>query len=142
MARTDSMIESASEFIRLRESEQPEQQHRATHDFVSDDVWFEVLRERPDLAEWVAVNKTVSLTMLRHLAISPDVRVRYSVAMKRKLDGQLFDLLSRDEDESVRSCIAWNRKAPLPILERLSVDESPLVAKAAQERLSARRGGQ
>ena len=55
------MMESASEFVRLRTSENPVEYHRAAHDVASDEVWAEVITSYPEMAEWVAHNKTISL---------------------------------------------------------------------------------
>jgi hypothetical protein len=129
------MIESAGEFVRLRTSQIPEEYNRAAHDEASEAVWLELVERHPEMREWVAHNKTVPLEILRRLAIDQDVRVRWTVAGKRKLDEVLFAQLARDEDETVRYRIAVNAKTPRHIREALTRDPAALVADAARERL-------
>src|SRR6476469_8558350 len=117
------MIRSASEFIRLRKNNDP----RATHEEAPEEVWMEVLRIHPESGEWVALNKTVPLSILKLLAADSDARVRFIVAMKRKCDHDLFQLLASDQDETVRSRVAYNPKAPKDILQQLKTDPSALV---------------
>jgi hypothetical protein len=88
---------------------------------------------------WVIRNKTVPLSVLHHLAGHPDPRIRWEVATKRKLDVELFALLSQDDDETVRRRVALNRNAPKHLLERLANDDSDWVAEAARERLGSKR---
>lgn len=57
------------------------------------------------------------------------------MAEKRKLSESLFEVLSSDECEVVRQRIAYNKKAPFEIIEKLSCDPSELVRKAAIKRL-------
>jgi hypothetical protein len=129
------MISSAKEFVELRTSKVPEHQRRAVYDSASEEVWFEVLSKFPEMTVWVICNKTVPLRVLRHLASHPDPHVRWTVATKRKLDDGLFDILSRDSDARVRERVAYNRKTPRHILERLVRDESEHVAEIAHRRL-------
>lgn len=134
------MIESAQEFVRLRTSEDASEQSRATHDCAPEQVWFDVLRQYPDMAVWVVRNKTVPLSVLRVVARHADRQVRWAVASKRKLDAGLFAELATDEDDVVRKRIALNRKVPRSLLEQLAEDPSPLVRDAARERLCEGRG--
>jgi hypothetical protein len=76
------MIESAEEFRRLRESENPEEYGRAAHDEAPIEVWLEVIRRWPDMCFWVAQNKSVPLEVLETLANDPDWRVRDMVSRK------------------------------------------------------------
>ena len=89
----------------------------------------------PDLKIWVAHNKTVPLSILRVLARDCDPRVRKSVAAKRKLDPELFDLLSADEDSTVRASITYNSKVPLVVLKRLLADREAWIRDIAAEKL-------
>ena len=128
------MIQTAEEFVRLRKSKDPLEYRRAAYEAAPVSVWQDVVHRFPDMRTWVAHNKTVPLQILGLLARDEDTRVRYSVAMKRKLSQELFELLSRDPDEAVRACIARNKKAPSEILDRLSRDPSRLVREAVAER--------
>jgi hypothetical protein len=132
------MIESAEEFVRLRTSTIPEEYRRAAHEAAAEGVWDDVLERFPEMTEWVIHNKTVPLDILRRLSTSPDSRVRWSVAIKRKLDRALFEALAQDEDENVRHAIVWNRKTPPDIVEKLASDSSLFVATAAQEKIALR----
>lgn len=129
------MIHSAKEFIELRNSSNPEEYYRATHETANEDIWLEVLKDYPEMTKWVIHNKTVPLSILRILAKSVDSDIRRDVARKRKLDNELFELLSQDEDEYVRGSLARNQKTPKYILEKLVADPSEYVAEIAKERL-------
>ncbi len=116
------MIPSAPEFARLRLSDRPEEQHRATHDFADEAIWHDVIAQYPELKCWVVRNKTIAHEILRRLAQDEDPSIRREVASKRKLEKTLFEQLSRDPDESVRRAIAINAKCPADILERLILE--------------------
>jgi hypothetical protein len=109
------MIRDATEFVGLRMSSDLAEQARATHDAADDEVWRDVIVHHPDLKIWVVRNKTVSLAILRMLAIDPDPRVRREVARKRKLDDALFAALAADTDEAVRFTLLTNSKCPAHI---------------------------
>ena len=131
------MIGSADEFQRLRTSDDPDQQRRATHDEAPLSVWRDVVARFPELRFWVAQNKTVPGEVLAELAADPDARVRSMVAAKRKLAPALQLQLAADPDEGVRQRIAWNSRATRAALELLVRDPWPLVAERARARLAA-----
>ncbi len=109
------MIMSADEFARLRLSDDPAEQARATHEAVVNlTIWQDVMTNYPDLKIWVVRNKTVPLEILRLLATDPDPRVRREVAGKRKVDHALFLQLMADPDESVRFA-ARNNASHMPM---------------------------
>lgn len=62
------MIESAEECVRLRTSDNQEDYLRAAHDEASVTVWYEVTENCPDMAFWIAQNKTVPYELLELLA--------------------------------------------------------------------------
>lgn len=132
------MIESAEEFVRLRNSADPSLYQRAAHEEAPLRVWRDVIERFPEMRTWVAHNKTVPLPILRVLAVDPDERVRSMVAMKRKLDRELFELLSHDPAETIRAGLTSNRRLPLDILQHLATDESSFVRAAAASRLGGR----
>ncbi len=106
------MISSAEEFARLRVSDDPAEQARATHEAANEKIWRAVVTDHPDLKIWVARNKSVQLEILRLLAADADPCVRREVAAKRKLDFALFAALAKDHDESVRRAVALNANCP------------------------------
>ncbi|MBL9148356.1 MAG: HEAT repeat domain-containing protein [Phycisphaerae bacterium] len=131
------MIESAEEFRRLRESDDPDEYRRAACDSAPPAVWRDVLARFPELREWVAHNRTVPHEVLTELASDPDPRVRWMVAAKRKLAAELQLRLAVDSDEGVRQRIAWNARATRAALERLAGDSWIVVAEHARARLAA-----
>ncbi|ENX04237.1 hypothetical protein F900_00221 [Acinetobacter modestus] len=125
------MINSAEEFILLRNSETRDEYIRAASEDASDLVWIDIISRFPEMREWVAYNKTVPLNILEILARDENESVRAAVAMKRKLSPELFDLLSRDNSEEVRHRIACNKKSPIYILKILANDPIMFVREAA-----------
>lgn len=115
-------IKDAAEFVRLRESELPAEQRRASSEDAPVEVWFEVIRSHPHLRFWVAQNKTVPREVLTTLVADPDARVRAMVARKRALDVVSLEKLADDEDEAVRAAVARNPATPDAILRRLAAD--------------------
>ena len=99
-------INSADEFVRLRESTNPAEYHRAGHEEATLEVWRDVIERYPDMRKWVAYNKTVPLEILATLASDPDWYVRSTVAMKRKLTPDLLDQLAADKSKSIRMQVA------------------------------------
>ncbi len=129
------MIESAEEFVRLRTSENHEEYFRAAHDEAPIKVWHEVIEKYPDMAFWVAQNKTVPYELLELLADHSEDRVRSMVASKNKLKEPLLLKLASDRSDSVRMTIARHKKATLAILMQLTSDVWCEVAKLASERI-------
>jgi hypothetical protein len=134
------MIENADEFVHLRESDDPDLYLRATNDSASVEVWLDVIAKYPDMASWVAHNKTIPVEIMDLLAKSDDVRVRWTIAAKRRCPPALLEVLAGDRDPTVRLRVACNAKVPLPILQRLLQDPWERVVEVAQERLRERGG--
>lgn len=130
------MIESAEEFKRLRESEIPEMYHRAVTERAMLSVWRDVLAKYPEMAFWVAQNKTVPIEVLSDLAGHPDSNVRDMVARKRKIPESLMFLLAKDEDDSVRYALVNNAKVTKAVLTILLEDSWHPVRTRAAERLA------
>src|SRR5689334_2460666 len=80
------MILSAEEFIRLRTSEVQAEYHRAAHEEAPAEVWWDLVRNYPDMKVWVVHNKTVPLSILEALSTDESVAVRGAVARKRSRD--------------------------------------------------------
>jgi hypothetical protein len=130
-------IKSAAEFISLRESENPEEYGRAAQEDALLKVWEEVLSIRPDMAFWVAHNKTVPTEILIILAEDSDPKVRDMVARKRKIPETLQLKLAADIDSSVRHALAFNAKVSKRVLRVLEEDAEEFVREAARGRLAA-----
>lgn len=126
-----SMITSSEDFVQLRAANDP----RANNDEAPEDIWMDVVQNWPEYRFWVAHNKTVPLSVLRHLAHDADPKVRWKVATKRKCDQELFLLLAGDEDETVRARVALNPKTPVEVLRLMEADPSSLVRDALKKRL-------
>jgi hypothetical protein len=94
------MIISAEEFVRLRTSDLPEDQDKASHDFADFSVWIDVIKDHPELKIWVIHNKTIPIEILHLLSKDEDSNVRSAVARKRKIDDAIFNLLATDPDET------------------------------------------
>jgi len=60
------------------------------------------------------------------------------VAMKRKCEPSILELLARDTDERVRERVVFNAKTPVAVLEILAKDPSERIADAAAVRLQSR----
>ncbi|MEL6987711.1 MAG: hypothetical protein AAGK97_07740, partial [Bacteroidota bacterium] len=72
-----------------------------------------VMQRFPELKEWVVYNKTVPKEILYELCIDSDPKLRVAIAMKRKIDNYIFNLLRNDKDESVRVALLNNTKLSL-----------------------------
>lgn len=77
------MIESAEEFVRLRQSSDPEEYRRAAWEEASVETWLDVVERYPEMRSWVAHNKTVPLQILEMLRHDPDEQVQWTVREKR-----------------------------------------------------------
>ena len=130
------MIKSAEEFKRLRESEIQEEYHRAATEKASIEVWNEVLNKYPDLAFWVAQNKTIPLEVLSTLAGNENVDVRCMVARKRKIDDITFEKLKGDIDESVRHALVCNTKLSIEKKQQIKTSDSEWLEKELKEKVA------
>jgi hypothetical protein len=83
LCKTPWVIDSADEFVRLRTSEDQQEQDRASREQASVGTWLEVIERFPEMKEWVAHNKSVPLEILEILRRDPDERVVWRVRHKR-----------------------------------------------------------
>lgn len=128
-------VTSAEEWVRLRSSDDMDEQHRAAWAEAPLEMWLEVIDRFPDMREWVALNKYVPSEVLSVLMLDPDPRVRHFVALRRKLTRPQFEWLAKDADSSIRRMIACNPKTPADVLQKLCADSCDLVRDAAKDRL-------
>lgn len=131
------MIESAEEFKRLRESDIPEEYHKAAHAEADIGVWEAVLQHHKTMAFWVAQNKTVPVEILEKLAKHEDSRVRSMVASKRKIPESLMLTFVSDSSSSVRHSLVNNGKVTERVLSVLAKDSWQAVRDRAIEKLHA-----
>ena len=76
--------------------------------------WLEVVRDNPDLRQWVVHNKTVPVGILELLHLDPSERVRMTVASKSKLPIKLQQALSRNAGNSSRAIYRVSNVHPPP----------------------------
>jgi hypothetical protein len=129
------MIESASEFIRLLESETAEDRRKASHDGAPEEVWMELAREYPETRAGIALNKTVPLTVLKELASDQDARIRSLVAMKRRASADILQLLSTDSSDAVRMKVARHKNTPRTTLLAMRDDSWDEIRSVVTARL-------
>lgn len=132
---SEGVISSADEFLRLYRSSNPEHYRRAVFDEAPENVWMDVVHFHPEERVGVVRNKTIPLAVLEVLVDDPDPRVRYAVAMKRKLTPPLLDRLARDVDEGVRMMVALHKNSSKETLESLICDPWCEIRAAVQNRL-------
>ncbi len=129
------MISSAEEFVRLRQSEKQEEYSRSAQEEAPIDVWNAVIENYPDMAFWVAHNKTVPYEILEILACHNEGRVRSMVASKNKLKEALLLKLTSDQDDAVSMNIARHKKATANVLSQLTNDSWNEISNLASERI-------
>lgn len=130
------MINTAEEFVKLRESENPKEYNRAAREPAPIQIWLDVIHDYPNMRVWVAHNKTVPIEILEILSDDDDNRVRGMVAAKRKLPENIQVKMAADKDESVRLTIARQPKATRTVLELLVNDPWVQYAKSFRKGLS------
>lgn len=127
------MIESAEEFIRLREAND----ERASHDHASDRIWHDIIKNYPEMRFWVAHNRTIRANIVEVLAKDDDSRVRYRIATNRCLNKlpQILEQLASDVDDSVRLAVVRHKATPKSILQKMKNDSWEEVGIIASKRL-------
>ena len=131
-------MKSATEFVSLRNSDDPIDYHRASHEEAPNDVWLAVIREYPDMAKWVAQNKTISPCIMDELIEIDDVSIHLVLAMKRSCPARILLKLATSRYEAVRNAVALNKKTPSDILHILTNDEWEICASNAAIQLARR----
>lgn len=98
-------------------------------------VWREVLHRWPELATWVAANRTLPRDLATELAGHPRIPVRAAIASNARRDDVAMRLLAHDKSDLVRMRIACNAEAPREVLADLVADSCVVVSKHAEARL-------
>lgn len=119
------MIKSALEFISLRQSDNKDEQDRASNENADISVWLDIITNYPEFKTWVIHNKTVPVEILENLCTDEDSNIRSDVARKRKINVKIFKVLSIDLDENVRYALMCNTKLTLDQKRTIKMDDSP-----------------
>ena len=128
-------ITSVEEFIRLRESEDPAEYNRSAWATLPLPVWWDLVRNHPDMRFWAAHNRTVPAEILAELIKDPDWRVRDRVVGKRHCPPELLERLVDDPHDAVRRVVASHPHSPRSAVARLVDDPWPVIAQEARARL-------
>jgi hypothetical protein len=126
---------SAEEFIALLDARPMSPPRIAAAQAVSPSVWWDVLARYPDVAVWVAANRTIPDEIVTHLAVHPRIQVRVAVASNPGLRYELMTQLAHDKSDLVRMRIACNQRATRDVLALLVADACVVVSKHAEARL-------
>jgi len=118
------MIKNSKEFIKLRESDNLEEQYRAGNDNADIKVWLDIIENYPNFKHWVIQNKTIQIEILEILCADKDSNIRAEVARKRKINDKIFNILSHDYDEKVRYALMCNTKLTIDEKQKIKVDDS------------------
>lgn len=130
------MINTADEFITLRQSDDMDNQYRASHDKAEIDVWLDIIRNYPDFKIWVIHNKTIQIEILELLCTDKDHNVRSNVARKRKINDAIFNTLSVDSDENVRYALMCNTNLSVEKIRAIKVDDSNWLTEQLADKIN------
>lgn len=136
------MIETATEFLRLVESDDPADRKRSSVDCAPVSVWTSIVADHPEMRFWVAHNRTVPREVLRLLAVDPDWRVRHRVAARKDCPVDVLELLADDRHDSVASVVAGHPDTPDSALRRLAGHTWEQIRDKAVRRLAERGDGE
>jgi hypothetical protein len=127
------MIKDCAEFMKLRESDNLDDQYRAGHDEADVKVWLDIIENYPEFKKWVVNNKTIQIEVLEILCIDKDSNIRAEVARKRKINDKIFSVLSHDSDENVRYALMCNTKLTIDKKRTIKVNDSKWLAEKLNE---------
>lgn len=130
------LINSAEEFVRLRESAIQSEYLRAAWAEATLEVWVEIIEKYPEMKFWVAQNKTIPLEIMEILSDDPSERVRGMIASKNRLPEHLQIKMAKDSHPSVRERIIYNKRTQAVVLQLLVHDEDESIREKARNRLA------
>ncbi len=130
------MIKTVDEFISLRQSDNTDEQYRASHDNADINVWLGVIKNYPDFKTWVIHNKTIQIEILEILSADNNPNVRADVARKRKINDTIFEALSVDPDENVRYALMCNTNLPIDKIKAIKVDDSTWLKEQLADKIN------
>jgi hypothetical protein len=132
------VIDNAREWIRLRSSDDSDDNHRAATETVPLAVWMQIHSKAPDLRAFIAYNRTSPPEMLAILARDENRLVRHAVAERHDAPVSALRELADDVDERVRVLVAGHPSTQRDVLQYLSrVDAADAVRVKASARLRA-----
>ena len=133
------MINTTSEFIKLRNSDIPAEYNRTGIEEAPIDVWMELIENHPDMKVWVARNKSIPMEIINILSLDNDPVIRDAISSKYPLDIEIYQLFSKDADEGIRAKLTYNKGLPLFILKDMAKnDPSEFVRTEAKSRYDKR----
>lgn len=132
------MIRSVAEFIEMNSSDDANIRRRAVSEEASEEIWFELIENYPELRFAIALNKNLTAPVLDVLSRDTDLRVRYIVAKKRKVSAEILHRLAFDPEESIRMQVARHGNASKQTLEILRNDSWSEISRTAGARLAQR----
>ncbi len=118
------MISSAEEFNSLRTSDNLDEQRRSAQEEAPIEVWHQVIKDYPNMKEWVVHNKTIPIEILEFLVHDSDAKVREVIARKRKINEKIVKTLAVDQNENVRYALMCNTKLSLEDKKQIKIDDS------------------
>ncbi|WP_055590818.1 hypothetical protein [Peterkaempfera griseoplana] len=130
-------ITSVEEFIRLRLSEDPAEYDRSAWAAMPLPVWWELVRNHPEMRFWAAHNRTAPVEILAELIRDADWRVRSRVLSKNAGPPELLEQSVDDPHDAVRHTVAAHRNSPRTAVARLVNDPWPVIAEQARARLAS-----
>lgn len=129
------MISSITEYFNCINSNLREEQKRVLYEVLSDEVIQNIITDYPDYKSWIIHNKHIPLEVIENLCNDPDPDVRFTIAMKRKCNINIFRTLKSDSDVSVRIAVVRNPNTPVEILHQMTDDLDEKVSEIAKKRL-------
>ena len=133
--RGHAAIGSADEFRQLLEASPLDLARVVSARAVSPEVWWDVLTLYPELAVWVAANRTIPQELVTHLSSHHRIQVRVAIASSQSISDDMIEQLAHDKSDLVRMRVACNARAPREVLAHLVADPCVVVSKHAQARL-------
>lgn len=126
------MIGSVQEFADLITSESEDDFLRAISDTAPTFVWEEIIRKRPDLAEFVTQSTTIPESVLDTIALAAPWRARYMVAIQDRTPPYVLAKLARDGDTRVQKAALANDAMPLKVIAEMRNDTHEEISKLAK----------
>ncbi|GKX55995.1 hypothetical protein SOASR030_21070 [Leminorella grimontii] len=129
------MISTPDEFIKLINSNCPNEYNLAGRKEAPVPVWLELIKGYPDMRVWVARNRTIPREIMDYLSKDDNPVVREAISAKYPLDVDMYLLFSRDPDEGIRARLIFNKGLPVFILKHMAEnDPSDFVREKALEK--------